>query len=120
MAGDTRDGPGARPLFAYIDCVRGYAVTLVITCHLAYAFPELPWPVHRIVVSGWYGVQLFFLASALTLLMSWRHETVRLGRARIAPFFIRRFFRIAPAQNRKTPSPCSHGDGGNIWRRNCG
>jgi peptidoglycan/LPS O-acetylase OafA/YrhL len=42
-------------------------------------------------------VQLFFLASAVTLLMSWHHDQARFGRAQVAPFFIRRFFRIAPA-----------------------
>ena len=97
MAGAKRNGSGARPLFAYIDCVRGYAVTMVVSCHLAYAFAELPDPVHRIVALGWYGVQLFFLASALTLLMSWHYESDRLRVARVIPFFIRRFFRIAPA-----------------------
>lgn len=97
MANDTCNSQTARPLFAYIDCVRGYAVTMVISCHLAYAFPELPYPVHRVVVLGWYGVQLFFLASALTLLMSWHYEADRLRRAPVVPFFIRRFFRIAPA-----------------------
>jgi peptidoglycan/LPS O-acetylase OafA/YrhL len=84
-------------LFVYIDCVRGYAVTLVITCHLAYAYVDLPYPVHRLAVQGWYGVQLFFLASALTLLMSWQYEADRLRGARVVPFFVRRFFRIAPA-----------------------
>jgi len=42
-------------------------------------------------------VQLFSLASAVTLLMSWHHETASLGTARVMPFFARRFFRIAPA-----------------------
>jgi peptidoglycan/LPS O-acetylase OafA/YrhL len=87
----------ARPLFAYIDCVRGYAVVLVITCHLTGAFAELPYPVHRLTTLGWHGVQLFFLASAVTLLMSWHHDLARFGRAPVAPFFIRRFFRIVPA-----------------------
>ena len=29
--------------------------------------------------------------------MSWHHESARLGSARVVPFFVRRFFRIAPA-----------------------
>src|SRR5579859_6173039 len=90
-------GAGTRPLFAYIDCVRGYAVVLVITCHVTGAFAQLPYPVHRLTTLGWHGVQLFFLASAVTLLMSWHHDQARFGRAQVAPFFIRRFFRIAPA-----------------------
>ena len=50
----------------YIDCVRGYAILLVITTHVTDAVPELPYPVHKITVFGWYGVQLFFLASCVT------------------------------------------------------
>jgi peptidoglycan/LPS O-acetylase OafA/YrhL len=94
--GVARMTASTRPLFAYIDCVRGYAVLLVITCHLSYEFKELPYPVHRLTTMGWYGVQLFFLASALTLLISWHHAT-NTGAARVVPFFLRRFFRIAPA-----------------------
>jgi peptidoglycan/LPS O-acetylase OafA/YrhL len=86
----------AQPRLAYIDCVRGYAVLLVITCHLNYFYLELPWPVHRFTGLGMFGVQLFFMASALTLLMSWRRELERAGKVDIGAFFIRRFFRIAP------------------------
>ena len=86
-----------KPHFDYIDCLRGYAVIMVIACHLAYQFPELPYPVHREMVLGWFGVQLFFLASCLTLLMSWHHEAARRGVVDVGAFFIRRFFRIAPA-----------------------
>ena len=87
---------GARR-YDYIDCVRGYAILLVITCHLTYSVPELPYPIHRITVFGWHGVQLFFLASCVTLLMSWNNEVRRFGAADARAFFVRRFFRIAPA-----------------------
>ncbi len=87
----------AKPHFAYIDCVRGYAVLLVIASHLAFAFPELPNPVRRLVITGWFGVQLFFLASCLTLLMSWHSELRRQGKVSLRGFVLRRFFRIAPA-----------------------
>jgi len=87
---------GARR-YDYIDCIRGYAILLVITCHLTYSVPELPYPVHRITVFGWHGVQLFFLASCVTLLMSWNNEVRRFGAADARAFFVRRFFRIAPA-----------------------
>jgi peptidoglycan/LPS O-acetylase OafA/YrhL len=85
-----------KPQYAYIDCVRGYAVLLVIICHLTYEFADLPYPVHRLTITGWHGVQLFFLASCVTLLMSWHHELSR-GAIDVRAFFIRRFFRIAPA-----------------------
>ena len=86
-----------KPKYAYIDCVRGYAVLAVITDHLAYEFPELPYPAHRLAVLGGHGVQLFFLASCVTLLMSWNYEKTERGAADARAFFIRRFLRIAPA-----------------------
>lgn len=94
MAGDQAP---ARPLFAFIDCVRGYAVLLVITCHLTGAYAELPFPMRRFTQLGWHGVQLFFLASAVTLLMSFHHERAHGGNADSRAFFIRRLLRIAPA-----------------------
>ena len=90
-------GGRQKPHFAYIECIRGYAVLLVIICHGTYLFPDLPWPVHRVTVLGWHGVQLFFLASTVTLMMSWQFETKRHGSVDIGAFFLRRFFRIAPA-----------------------
>jgi len=87
----------AKPRFAYIDCTRGYAVLMVITTHYCGVFPDLPYPVLRVAEKGWFGVQLFFLASAVTLLMSWHFEIEKRGAADAGAFFIRRFFRIAPA-----------------------
>jgi peptidoglycan/LPS O-acetylase OafA/YrhL len=90
-----RTGTG-RPKLAYIDCLRGYAVLMVIVCHTTYAFPELPYPVHRLGAFGWYGVQLFFLASCLTLMGSSAYERDHFGKMHGGHFFIRRFLRIAP------------------------
>eukprot|EP01037_Dinobryon_pediforme_P012920 gene12920-13021_t len=70
---------------------------MVIAAHTTAAFAELPYPVKRLVTSGWFGVQLFFLGSAVTLLMSWHAELKRTGRVAIGAFFRRRFLRIAPA-----------------------
>ena len=69
---------------------------MVIVCHTTYSYSGLPWPVRRITTTGWFGVQLFFVASAITLLMSWQaqeHSGSRDTRA----YAIRRLFRIAPA-----------------------
>jgi len=85
-----------KPNYMYIDCVRGYAVTMVITTHVTSAFPELPYPLARVTITGWYGVQLFFLASCVTLLLSWHYERER-GSVNVRNFFLRRLFRIAPA-----------------------
>jgi peptidoglycan/LPS O-acetylase OafA/YrhL len=85
-----------KPKFAYVDCLRGYAVLMVIICHTTYAIPQLPYPVHRLGAFGWHGVQLFFLSSCLTLLMSAHYERDRTGQLSGTDFFIRRFLRIAP------------------------
>ncbi len=95
MADDVR--AAEHPVFAYIDAIRGYAILLVITCDLTFRYPELPYPVHRLTVLGWHGVQLFFLASCVTLMLSWHGEVARRGRADIGAFFLRRIFRILPA-----------------------
>lgn len=87
----------SKPHLQYIDCVRGYAILLVITAHVIYEFPNIPFVLHRIGAGGWYGVQLFFLASSMTLLMSWSYDAGKNGAADIGAFYIRRFFRIAPA-----------------------
>jgi peptidoglycan/LPS O-acetylase OafA/YrhL len=90
-------GDPSKPHLQYIDCVRGYAILLVITAHVVYEFPNVPFVLHRIAAAGWYGVQLFFLASSVTLLMSWSYDKSRYGTADIGAFYIRRFFRVAPA-----------------------
>jgi peptidoglycan/LPS O-acetylase OafA/YrhL len=87
----------SKPHLEFIDCARGYAVLMVLTTHLTNHYPNLPYPAHRLAITGWFGVQLFFLASCLTLMMSWNIEKLRNGSVDIPSFFIRRFFRIAPA-----------------------
>jgi peptidoglycan/LPS O-acetylase OafA/YrhL len=66
--------------FEWLDCVRGYAIAAVTAAHVGF-FP-----------AGGRGVQLFFVASAISLMYSHlqHHE------AGTAPFFIRRLFRIMP------------------------
>lgn len=78
-----------------VDALRGYAILLVIFSHATPYVPELVWPAKRFFLLGTYGVQLFFIASALTLLMSWGRSRDALG-VRSVKFFVRRFFRIAP------------------------
>ena len=90
-------GAVEHPNYAYIDCLRGYAILLVITSHLPYSYPELPYPIRRLSLLGMTGVQLFFLASCVTLLLSWHREQTLRGRADTGAFFLRRAFRIIPA-----------------------
>lgn len=91
----ARTGTG-KPKRRYIDCLRGYAVFMVMVSHTVYAYPELPYPVHRLGTFGWFGVQLFFLASCLTLMGSSTYERDHVGKMQVGHFFIRRFLRIAP------------------------
>ena len=79
----------------YIDAVRGWAILMVITTHVGGRFPEMPYPIKKLTNFGWNGVQLFFLASAVTLLMSW-HRQKNPNLASVRSFFIRRYLRIAP------------------------
>ncbi|GGF10918.1 acyltransferase [Aliidongia dinghuensis] len=67
----------------------------MITAHTGTAFAELPYPLKRLTNFGWNGVQLFFLMSCVTLLMSWRSEETD-GRASALDFYVRRMFRISP------------------------
>lgn len=78
-----------------IDALRGYAILVVIAVHTLGHVPDLVWPVRRVMVMGFYGVQLFFLASAVTLMMSWHRSTDPFG-PRSLKFLVRRLFRIAP------------------------
>lgn len=79
-----------------VDAIRGWAIFLVMVAHVGSLFPELPYPVKRVTNFGWYGVQLFFIASAFTLMLSWNRMKGDTG-TRTFNFFLRRLFRIAPA-----------------------
>jgi len=85
--------------YEYIDSLRGLAILLVIVVHISTFFTRsttdfFTEPLMRLVINGRYSIQLFFIVSAFTLMMS--HERRR-GEARATRnFFIRRFFRIAP------------------------
>jgi peptidoglycan/LPS O-acetylase OafA/YrhL len=80
----------------YIDALRGLAILGVIMIHTNYyGKSDLPNTIQRIVEEGGRGVQLFYLASAFTLFLSFRNRISK----EISPirnFFLRRFFRIAP------------------------
>jgi peptidoglycan/LPS O-acetylase OafA/YrhL len=77
--------------YAYIDALRGYAILMVIAVHSSLYFSDLPHTIKILTDQGARGVQLFFVASALTLCLSWRARG-----GGLAPFYVRRLFRIAP------------------------
>ena len=76
--------------YDWIDSLRGYAILLVIAVH-ATQVCKLPEVVQTFLNQGARGVQLFFVVSAVTLMMSWRAR-----QDGVLAFYKRRFFRIAP------------------------
>ena len=72
--------------------MRGVAFLGVLSVHCADACGLFPGSI--LAQQGGYGVQLFFLASAITLCNSM--STRREGRMELANFYLRRLFRIAP------------------------
>lgn len=80
----------------YIDAMRGLAILAVIMVHSGqYGGSDLPKTMIKIINEGARGVQLFFLASAFTLFLSFKNRNY-IEKRPIRNFFIRRFFRIAP------------------------
>lgn len=89
-------GPSSRlARYDFIDSLRGLAFLGVLLHHAAPRVPGLNPTVARFANEGHEGVELFFLASALTLFLSLDSRR-RSERRPIRNFFIRRFFRIAP------------------------
>jgi peptidoglycan/LPS O-acetylase OafA/YrhL len=79
---------------SYIDTLRGIAILGVILIHTN-QYGRTSVSLLSIINNGDMGVQLFFVASAFTLFLSFNN---RLGKEKTPTrnFFIRRFFRIAP------------------------
>jgi peptidoglycan/LPS O-acetylase OafA/YrhL len=77
--------------YDYIDALRGYAILMVLGVHSSQYFTDLSPITKAIADQGARGVQLFFVASAMTLSMSWQARNDG-----TVAFYIRRFFRIAP------------------------
>lgn len=84
--------------YEYIDSLRGIAILLVVFVHIGYAMDYTMQYFNQgllfLVLSGKYGVQLFFIVSAFTLTLSHYNRLDEPHKNR--NFFIRRFFRIAP------------------------
>src|ERR1700709_1046568 len=83
---------------AVLDAGRSIAIVGVVAVHLSFQFPNLPKSVALIARMGQYGVQLFFVISAITILMTLEAERERFSRSGhiTLRFYIKRFFRIAP------------------------
>lgn len=85
--------------YEYLDSMRGIAILLVIMGHVGNMIGELAYDYYpsflqKFIYNGHLGVQMFFVVSAFTLMMSYEN---RKGETQATKkFFIRRFFRIAP------------------------
>lgn len=79
--------------FAYIDSMRGLAFLAVLALHTALDVGDFPG--HKVLLNGGYGVQLFFLISAVTLCLSMASRE-RVDKYPVVNFYVRRLFRIAP------------------------
>lgn len=80
--------------YQWIDALRGVAILLVITAHVFSAAPVHHRGISMLLYCGQFGVQLFFLLSAITLCLSQKARENEAGG--IGNFYIRRYFRIAP------------------------
>jgi peptidoglycan/LPS O-acetylase OafA/YrhL len=82
--------------YDYIDCLRGLAVIGVVAAHTSDAIPSLhTQSPFNLALYCQMGVQLFFVASALTLCLSMRSRGIG-DKEKLIGYFVRRYFRIAP------------------------
>ena len=81
--------------YAYIDALRGLAILGVFIFHVNNRTKGVPEIISLLSANGNYGVQLFYVASALTLCMSWYNKSVIETRPAFS-FAIRRVLRITP------------------------
>lgn len=86
--------------YEYIDSLRGIAILLVILVHVSFIDGITPAMSYfnetalLFIKNGRLGVNLFFIVSAFTLMLS--HQKRQYEDHATRNFFIRRFFRIAP------------------------
>tara|TARA_R110001583_G_scaffold7158_5_gene35649 strand:+ start:19954 stop:20658 length:705 start_codon:yes stop_codon:yes gene_type:complete len=81
--------------YEYIDALRGIAILGVVLHHIGlWITPSFSF-ISDLTEEGNKGVQLFYVASALTLFLSMDSRKVQ-EKHFLFNFFIRRFFRIAP------------------------
>lgn len=91
--------PAARPKRAgrigWLDGLRALAVLGVVAVHATPTVHNLPAWVGMPARLGQYGVQLFFVISAITIYLTLQSHLLRSGDS-IRSWYARRFFRIAP------------------------
>ncbi len=87
--------------YDYIDLLRGVAICGVLSVHSTFGMnaaglTQLPMHAESLLFAGKFGVSLFFVLSAYTLMLSLSGR-IGTSQSMFLPYFIRRFFRIAPA-----------------------
>ncbi len=77
-----------------LDGLRGSAIGLVILFHLAMVLPGIPHGLHKLMLFGWSGVDLFFVLSGFLIggILLDHQDSENYYK----PFYARRFFRIIP------------------------
>ena len=78
--------------YQYIDIIRAFAILGILATHSFHHITDLSAVTVAIFNYGQLGVQLFFIASAITLCLSASERKEN----SLINFYIRRFFRIAP------------------------
>ncbi|HKF50363.1 MAG TPA: acyltransferase [Terracidiphilus sp.] len=88
--------PSAR--LVWLDSLRGVAVLGVVLVHTGQLARRTPKPLRILTESGQFGVQLFFIVSAITIGLTYESHIRRFGNSLFsnAGWFTKRFFRIAP------------------------
>ncbi len=81
--------------YDYIDALRGWAILGVLLVHVWIWMGADNNFLTHLASKGAYGVQLFYLISAFTLLLSIQRHRLA-GHVSWRDYFIRRFFRVAP------------------------
>ncbi len=92
----TRAATVSPPHYHQLDALRGIAILSVVIFHAYIIRPFFhgPWWMD-FVGQGAEGVGLFYMVSALTLALSWKHRS-EVDREPRKAFWLRRFMRIAP------------------------
>lgn len=79
----------------FVDAARGWAILGVIAVHASQWTPNLSAVCLSVLGCGQYGVQLFFVASAFTLALTWEQRSSAAPSSKL-DFWIRRLFRVGP------------------------
>jgi peptidoglycan/LPS O-acetylase OafA/YrhL len=79
----------------FVDSLRGLAILGVLAIHTQAKLQACSAPLQPYAESGARGVQLFYIVSSFTLLLSLESRWAK-ERSPLRNYFIRRFFRIAP------------------------